>query len=1305
MRQSRDRSIDATMEGTITGQVAVGENIVQTGDVHGDVVLRVALADLPVPQPRRSPVVMRPRPLPGLLDREEELLRAGEALQAEQPIGVCGEGGLGKSALLQRIAHLPEADEFPDGVILLPARHVPEGDLRQVLFTAFYECKLPIKPTEAQIQQALGEKRALVLLDDVGLSREEAETLMSVAPHCTFVVSSEEGLRRGEGCDLPLRGLPLDAAMALVGRELGRPLAPDEAPQARAICEALDGHPRRIMQAVAAVREGQRSFAALAVAVRTPAPAQALAASLAATLTESQRQVLGALAALDGAATGTGHIAAISGTERAAADLEALERLNLVKERELQYRLTGVVPAAPEAAWVRKALAHFASWGERLARSPRAILGESAAMGALIARGAAMGQWAEVLRLARVVEGPLTLAGRWQAWQSVLQHGLSAARALGDQAAEAWLLHQEGVRALALGDTGQAQEALGRALEIREAIGDQAGAAATERILDIATGATAPPVVEPADTELVTPVSAKAVALKLLSVLLVLGIGGFLAIRALSPPKIADLQVRPEVVDGGGFTALTVTLNKEAPKGGAEVTLASSESAVQVPIRVTVPAGSRKRAVLISTSPVAASTRVTITAAHESSLQAVGLEVRPVGRPVEVRLTLAPRAVTGGRPVAGRIELGEPAPREGLAVVQSGEEGVVRAPTSVTIPAGAEQVRFTLETRAVTAVTAVTVTVSYAGVSRSAALRVAPGPAQLAGIAFERPSVTAGLRVVGTVTLSGPAPAGGAAVALSASNSAVAVAPAVTVPEGKTSARFQATAAAVKEQRTVQVTASFGSRSRRTALVVEPPGPALAEVVITPAEVNGGEPAEGVVRLAQEAGRDITVLLSSNSSTVTAPEAVTIGRGQRQAGFAVKTAPSPRLVVATLTARYDSYAESAQLRVLPTGVLLASIGLDRTRVAGGETVTGTVSLSGPAPEAVVVGLGTNQAAARVPSRVTVPAGEDGVQFPVRTAEVEGPVSVQVTATLSGVSKRASLTIGPVVARVEALVARPEEVRSGAHVGVMVRLDRAAPEAVEVPLSCDRAEVMVPQIVRIGAGEREGTVAVPTREVRETVTATIRASYGGVTRSARVQVLGVAGGAQLVGLSLDPTTVPAGGSATGTVRLSGAAAGDVVIRLTASSAAVILPSQVTVPAGRDSAEFQVETDARRAGPRSVTIAAAQGAITRSALLTIERPAPAALTGFRLFSEVDRHGVQYLTATILLSGPAPAGGATVTLSSDEEGVAVPPVMVPAGQAQAALRFRAPRISGESRPIAITAEYGGATRKATVTVRSVE
>jgi hypothetical protein len=362
MPRGSDRSIDVDIGGTVTGQV--GGQHRQTGDVHGDLVVRVALAELPAPQPLPSPVVMRPRAFAGLLDREEELQQASQALEAEQPIGLCGEAGLGKSVLLRRIACLPECDTFPDGVVYLSALHLPAADLRQELFTAFYECQLPTKPTEAR---SAGAARSARWCATAWASRE-AEALMGLAPPAPSCRFGSPAV--GRGLRPLLRRLPSRRRC----NWWSPPFAgPDEAPQARAVCEALHGHPLRILQAAGAVGEEKRSFAALAVAAHASAPEQALAASVAETLSESQRHVLLALAALGGAPTGAGHVAAVAENEDAAADLEALQRLEMVQEHGLQYRLQGVsaaaLPGAPDLSpWLAKALNHFASW-ERLKRS------------------------------------------------------------------------------------------------------------------------------------------------------------------------------------------------------------------------------------------------------------------------------------------------------------------------------------------------------------------------------------------------------------------------------------------------------------------------------------------------------------------------------------------------------------------------------------------------------------------------------------------------------------------------------------------------------------------------------------------------------------------------------------------------------------------------------------------------------------------------------------------------------------------------------------------------------------------------
>src|SRR6266849_5884245 len=75
----------------------------------------------------------------------------------------------------------------------------------------------------------------------------------------------------------------------------------------------------------------------------------------------------------------------------------------------------------------------------------------------------------------------------------------------------------------------------------------------------------------------------------------------------------------------------------------------------------------------------------------------------------------------------------------------------------------------------------------------------APPPVTLSvtSLGLNPSSVTGGQRSTGTVTLNGPAPSGGAAVALSSGNAAAQVPGAVNIPAGSATATFQATSAAV----------------------------------------------------------------------------------------------------------------------------------------------------------------------------------------------------------------------------------------------------------------------------------------------------------------------------------------------------------------------------------------------------------------------------------------------------------------------------------------------------------------------------
>ena len=90
--------------------------------------------------------------------------------------------------------------------------------------------------------------------------------------------------------------------------------------------------------------------------------------------------------------------------------------------------------------------------------------------------------------MGHAVEEALTVSGQWDMWGTVLSSINTAARAQGDIAEQAWVLHQLGTRSLLLGDRAESKASLSDALDIRERVNDVSGAAVTRHNLDILLG-------------------------------------------------------------------------------------------------------------------------------------------------------------------------------------------------------------------------------------------------------------------------------------------------------------------------------------------------------------------------------------------------------------------------------------------------------------------------------------------------------------------------------------------------------------------------------------------------------------------------------------------------------------------------------------------------------------------------------------------------------------------------------------------------------------------------------------------------
>ena len=555
-------------------------------------------------------------------------------------------------------------------------------------------------------------------------------------------------------------------------------------------------------------------------------------------------------------------------------------------------------------------------------------------------------------------------------------------------------------------------------------------------------------------------------------------------------------------------------------------------------------------------------------------------------------------------------------------------------------------------------------------------------------------AVTGPTSATGTVTLNTPAPSGGAVVTLSSSNTGAAQVPAsVTVAANATTATFTVATNTVSTNTLVTISATYGS-TQNTIVTVN--APVVSSVAVSPASVQGGASALGTVSLSGPAptGGSLVTLASSNTAAAQVPASVTVAAGATAATFTVTSSVVASNTGVTISATYGQ-TQTGSLTVL-TGSL-STVTVNPTSVVGGTSSTGTVTLTAAAPAggAVVTLSSSNASVAQVPASVTVVAGATTANFTIPTSPVASNASATITGTY-GAAKTSSLTVtAPTLgATGSGLSVSPTSVVGGISSTGTVRLTGPAPAggAVVTLSSSNTTAARAPASVTVAAGATTATFTITTSPVASNTSATITAIFG-VTRTASLTVTAPT----LSGFSLNPTSVIGGSSSTGTVTLSGPApAGGAAVTLSSSNTtATHPPASVTVLAGATTATFTITTTPV-ASNTSATITAIFG-VTRTASLTVTAPT---LSGFSL-NPTSVIGGSSSTGTVTLSGPAPAGGAAVTLSSSNTTATHPPasVTVLAGATTATFTITTSPVASNT-SATITAIFG-VTRTASLTV----
>jgi hypothetical protein len=295
---------------------------------------------------------------------------------------------------------------------------------------------------------------------------------------------------------------------------------------------------------------------------------------------------------------------------------------------------------------------------------------------------------------------------------------------------------------------------------------------------------------------------------------------------------LGSFAISPTSVTGGDKVGGIVRLTAAAPAGGVSVGLkSSSTNAVISDATITILAGTTERTFSFSTKPVTAMTTVTLTATLGSVTKTALLTVKAMQAPSLSSLSVDPKVILGGLTTTGNIALSGPAPAGGAAVtVTSSNTNAATADQTIVVAAGQTTRSFTIATKPVKAITAVTFTATLGGVSKLAPLYVTP-PAQaaaLSSLSIDPQVVQGGSSTMGTIVLSGPAPDGGASLAIASNNTAASAPVTIVVPAGKTAQTFSISTKTVTANTAVTLTATLGNVSKSAPLYVTPPVSSLA---------------------------------------------------------------------------------------------------------------------------------------------------------------------------------------------------------------------------------------------------------------------------------------------------------------------------------------------------------------------------------------------------------------------------------------------------------------------------------------------
>jgi len=325
-------------------------------------------------------------------------------------------------------------------------------------------------------------------------------------------------------------------------------------------------------------------------------------------------------------------------------------------------------------------------------------------------------------------------------------------------------------------------------------------------------------------------------------------------------------------------------------------------------------------------------------------------------------------------------------------------------------------------------------------------------------------------------------------------------------------------------------------------------------------------------------------------------------------------------------------------------------------VRGGLSATGTVNLKYAINANTVVTLSTGASALTIPATVTIPAGSTSATFTIKSTQVAALETDAINGAAGGNTCTASLKVRSV--GVTGISVSPDPVAEGGTTTGTVTLEEVPTAGdITVSLSTNRTDlVKFPATVVVPKGKTTATFSITANAVDANAVVTMTASTDSTTASKAFTIRPMS----LTSVTVDNNYLVEGAKALGTVTLERPApAGGKTVTLSTSDASLVIPSKVAIPAGAQSATFEVSADTVDAQTK-VTLTADYFGGRQTASVTIRPVAVTAVVPGA--STMTEGGTQQVK--VKLESAAPAKGRIVTLSGDAIFSMPQQVKVPAG-----------------------------------------